>query len=799
MNPNKPFSPKARLALAAALASVLAACGGGGSGRSGGPISTPAPQPSPSPTPAPAPAPSPTPTPTTNFITEEYRLSDGPDQHNAVTAWQAGSTGAGEIIAIVDTGIDTDSPEFAGRIHPDSRDVAGNRTIEQEDDHGTNVALVAAAARNGTGVMGIAFDASILVLRGDRPGTCATDTPEDTSLGCSFFDSDIATGIDQAVASGAAVVNLSLGGDGASRAVRDAVARAAAAGVVVVVAAGNAGDGSDPDTDPNEPTTFAKELVAAGNGNVIIVGSVDENNTISGFSQRAGSAANSFLMARGQRICCVYENGEIFIGSDAQGSFRLLIAGTSFAAPQVAGAVALMAQAFPNLTATEIVEILLTSARDLGNTGVDPIYGRGVLDIARAFQPAGATTLAGRSEVMRIGSDTAVGSPAMGDAFAGGPSVTGVLLDKYQRAYGVDIGAGMRGAVPQMRLHNAIDTRSRHVSVGARGLSLAFTIADGGASPQSGWVRQLRMTPEEAQGARVLAARMAARVAPDTQIGFTIGESAHGLALQVQGRAQPAFLIAGDAGGEFGFARSNDIGVVMRRKLGDFGLTLGAESGEAWLGNARRGADIVRARREKRPYTSFSVAADRDFGPFDAVLGLNWTREDETVLGAYFAQGLGVSGADSLFIDAAGGIDLPANWRLGASWRQGFTRPQRSDLVAAGSGFTSNAWSFDLTRQGVFGLADTLGFRVAQPLRVTSGGIAFDLPVGYDYSTRTATYGTRHISLAPTGREVIGEVSWRGPLFTGDASASLFYRTDPGHYAAMPDEQGVAVSWRKAF
>src|SRR5690349_11326618 len=148
---------------ACALTLLLAGCGGGGGG---GPISTPPPAPTPVPTPAPVPTPTPTPPPPTNFDTAEYRRSDGPGQHGAITAWQAGQTGVGQTIAIVDTGIDADSPEFAGRILAASRDVAGGgRSIDAQDDHGTNVALVAAAARNGSGVVGIAFDASLLVLR----------------------------------------------------------------------------------------------------------------------------------------------------------------------------------------------------------------------------------------------------------------------------------------------------------------------------------------------------------------------------------------------------------------------------------------------------------------------------------------------------------------------------------------------------------------------------------------------------------------------------------------------------------
>ncbi|GMM92640.1 S8 family peptidase [Qipengyuania sp. MTN3-11] len=776
----------------------LAACGGGGG--NGGISSTPVPQPTPTPVPTPAPAPTPTPTPPpTNFDTAEFRTSDGPDQHNATAAWQRGATGDGVTIAIVDTGIDPDNPEFAGRIHPNSRDVAGNRGIQQEDDHGTNVALVAAAARNGAGILGIAFDADLLVLRADRVGTCGTDTPEDTSLGCSFLDSEIAEAVDVAIASGARVVNLSLGGDGASQSVLGAIRRASDAGIVVVVAAGNGGQGDVAGTDPNQPTEFASALRAAGGNNVIIVGSVDEAGTISSFSQRAGDDAAWYLGARGERICCVYEDGEIFVGRDSGGSFRLLFAGTSFATPQVAGAVALLAQAFPNLTGQQIVEILLASARDAGSAGTDPIYGRGLLDIAAAFAPSGTTTMAGTATAVRIGSDTAIASAAMGDAFMGGQPMRGVVLDDYERAYEYDFGAGLRGSVPQYRLHAALAGGSRHVAAGSRDMSLAFTIADPGAQPKEGWIGQLRLTQEQAEAARVLAARLALRIDPHTQLGIAMREGASGLAGQLQDTQRPAFLIAGAANGDTGFERVSDMSLALRREIAGFGLTLSAESGEAWLGNWRRGEENLRGRRERFGTRSFAIAADRSFGPLDTVFGLTVMQEEQTVLGGYFDRSLGAAGAETLFVDAGAAMRVFDGWILAGNYRQGYTQARRAGLVAAGSNFASNAWSLDLSRSGLFKPGDSIGFRIAQPLRVTGGGIAFDMPVSYDYVSETASFGRRHLSLAPSGREIVGEVAWRGPVGSGEAGASLYYRRQPGHYVAAPDDMGAALSWRRAF
>jgi subtilisin family serine protease len=788
---------RAGMVSASVAALMLAACGGGG-GR--GPVSTP-PPPSP-PAPAPVPTPTPSPPPTSNFNTAEYRRSNGPQQHGAITAWEAGRTGAGQPIAIIDTGIDANSPEFAGRILPASRDVTtGGRSIQAEDDHGTNVALVAAAARNGTGVMGIAFNAPLLVLRADTPGSCADSGNNTNEASCSFSDSSIARGIDAAVTAGARVINISLGGPGAATtAVRDAVARASTAGVVIVVAAGNGGTGNRAGVDPNQPNVSAASLRAAGGNNVIIVGSVDESNQISAFSQRAGNEAAWFLTARGERICCVYENGQIFVGQDADGAFNLLFSGTSFATPQVAGAVALLAQAFPNLSGQQIVRLLLDSARDAGAAGIDSTYGTGVLDIAAAFAPRGTMTLAGGNTVVRIGEGTATASPAMGDALGQGGGVQGVALDSYARAYEVDLASGMRGAALQDRLYAALGARGRVAATSAGPVALAFTIGGESGPKSTPGASPLQLTQQQAQGAQVLAARIAARIAPDTDMAFAVREAAGSLTAQLQGAPGAAFLIAREANDDSGFVRSSDASFALRRQFGATGVTFSAESGALWRGDNRTSAELLPGGPQARyPVQSFALTADRWVGPVDAKLGVTWMAEDASVMGALFAPVFGMRGADTLFLDGSAGYEFAGSWRLGAAWRQGWTQLRTAGLVASGSRFTSNGWSVDLSRTDTLTPGDSIGLRLSQPLRVSGGGIGLTLPIAYDYATLTPSFGTRYLPLAPSGREIDAELAWRGPLWGGNASASLFYRTDPGHYATLPDDKGVALRWSREF
>ena len=67
------------------------------------------------------------------------------------------------------------------------------------------------------------------------------------------------------------------------------------------------------------------------------------------------------------------------------------------------------------------------------------------------------------------------------------------------------------------------------------------------------------------------------------------------------------------------------------------------------------------------------------------------------------------------------------------------------------------------------------------------------------YATLQPTYQVSILSLTPQGRELDGELVWRGPLWNGAAMLSLFYRVDPGHYANLPNDKGVAASWSKSF
>ncbi len=786
------------MAVTGVVVIALAACGGGSGGVGSTPAppvggSTPTPLPTPTPTPAlPAPTPAPTPTPgpagfavepaPAQFNTREFRLSDGSAQHNAASAWAQGATGDGVTIAIIDTGIDIDSPEFAGRISPNSIDIFGTRSLEGPDDHGTLVALAAAAARDNTGVLGIAWDSTILAIRGDEPGSCATGDNTVAGEGCAFLDTTIADSINHAVNNGAKVINLSLGGGGGTTPrVLNAVRGAVDAGAVIVVAAGN--------QQLDSLDGFASQLVTAGDGGVLIVGSVDKNYNASDFSNRPGAQSQSYLSARGQLVCCVYEDGELFLDDEG---FIFLYSGTSFATPQVSGAAALLAQAFPNLTGREIAEILLESAFDAGETGEDAVFGRGILDIAAAFRPIGNTSIAGSSTVFTPGDITGTGSPAMGDALST-LSIPTLITDRYNRAFSTDLGGTLRGAAPRQLLHGALASTSRHLSGSTPRASLAFSIDNRGERAP------LRLSFEEEKQAKVLAAQIALQLAPETKLAFGYATSGNGLVTSLRGADRPAFMIAGGASGANGLYNQTDAAVAMRHQLGTWGVNISAESGRIAGARDTQQFNTLRAISDAQRLTRMGLSLDRTLGEFELAAGFEWLAEGESVLGARFHEGLGLAGADSLFLDADIAWRPAGAWRLGVSWREGFTRPRAATLVANDARLRSRAWAVDVSRSGVLMSEDALALRLSQPLRVEGGALALLLPTAFNYTTLTPEYGRVPISLTPDGQEITGELAWRGPMLGGYAGASVFYRRDPGHYATLRDDAGLAIRWSRGF
>jgi subtilisin family serine protease len=269
------------------------------------------------------------------------------------------STGAGAVVAVVDSGVQADHPDLAGRIGPGYDEVQRDATPQDGNGHGTHVmGIIGAATGNGVGIESVAPGATLMPVRVlDDNGSGNPDT--------------VARGVDWARTHGADVINLSLGSEvplvGAAEgdAFDAAIRRAIAAGIVVVAAAGNNG-------------VPVCEQPAASDG-LLCVGAVDkrgQRSFFSSFGRGLGVVApgGSGASATGMQV------GEDILSTFPRSGYREL-AGTSQAAPHVAGVAALLVAR--GVRGQSAVQRIRATATDLGPAGEDPEYGAGLVN-ARA-------------------------------------------------------------------------------------------------------------------------------------------------------------------------------------------------------------------------------------------------------------------------------------------------------------------------------------------------------------------------------------------------------------------------------
>lgn len=306
---------------------------------------------------------------------------------NAPFEWQWAATRANAVpasvqraargitIAVVDTGADLGAPDLRAKSPASHRIANGTANVRDRNGHGTFVSsLAAGSVSNDEGIAGFGGDAHLLVVQaGGADG--------------SFTDVDEAAAIVYAVDHGARIINLSLGGVESSVTERRAVEYAAAHDVLLVAAAGN----EYADGNPIEyPAALLQPPGSHGVGGVgLSVGASTQRGTRASFSN---TGSHLSLAAPGEKVlgalssqssASVYPRFAL-PGSDA--GLYGYSSGTSFAAPQVAGAAALVWAARPTATAPEVASILEQTAS--GRGAWNPSLGYGVLDVAAAVATA---------------------------------------------------------------------------------------------------------------------------------------------------------------------------------------------------------------------------------------------------------------------------------------------------------------------------------------------------------------------------------------------------------------------------
>lgn len=407
-----------------------------------------------------------------DFETTEYRAQFGVGAINAATAYARGFTGAGVTVSVLDSPFDTDHPDLIGKFATGYNASTGGTNVSCTvgsctSTHGTFVAGIIAASKNSSGMHGVAYGAMIKpVTIFDSAGTFNVNTAQ------------LASAVSAGSGSGISVMNNSWGSSAIAsgtafgqtvhfyRPLHYAFATAvnsafgsAVSNTVVVFANGNDGHNSATGRIPvwltsadaqarGTPFGYASTStnLASGegrqplvNGNLsgawLTVVALDANNLIATYSNGCGDAKAFCISAPGSSIYSTVDLDFTGSGYSPSGGFGTAD-GTSFAAPHVAGALAILKQQFPNLTPSQLVSLLISTATDLGAAGIDEVYGVGMLNLASATTPQG---------VLRVASGGALASdhyttqntgfrvsPVIGSSLAG---LKVGILDGYNRSY----------------------------------------------------------------------------------------------------------------------------------------------------------------------------------------------------------------------------------------------------------------------------------------------------------------------------------------------------------------------------
>lgn len=281
-------------------------------------------------------------------------------------------------IGVVDTGADLTAPDLAAKSPIGFNIRARNDDIRDTNGHGTFVAsLAAGSVTNGEGIAGFGGDAKLLVVKTASGSNTITDVDE-------------AAAIVHAVDHGARIVNLSFGGPSTSSTERRAVDYAVSRDVLLIAAVGNDYANGNP---VHYPAALLQPVGSEGQGGLgLAVGASTIAGARAAFSN---TGTHISLAAPGEDVLAAVSSLSSAAAyprvalPGAQGGLYGYGSGTSFAAPQVAGAAALVWAANPSLAAQQVAQILESTASGRGTWS--PRLGYGVIDVASAVARAAGT------------------------------------------------------------------------------------------------------------------------------------------------------------------------------------------------------------------------------------------------------------------------------------------------------------------------------------------------------------------------------------------------------------------------
>ena len=390
--------------------------------------------------------------------TSEYYKSRTLAPIKASTAYARGYTGKGSIIAVLDSGIDISNEDFKNGKILFVKDFSNSGSIIDKVGHGTHVAGIAAGARNGLGIHGVAFDANLIIGKVTANGFVTVNS--------------LIPAVQWAAGNKADVINLSInfkltqssinaqlvspgvyktaytntanlpGGMNAQQ-----WASALSGETVLVVAAGNdntpwSGGISQlaAVTDSKGNLLLGGKMIIAGNWNSQTNKSVGPNNNgaaqlcmvmVGTTCQDKYKVSDFYLLAPGTGITSS-------VPTTVNKSGLSTMSGTSMAAPAVSGGVAIVHQMWPQMTGANVVRLLLVTAnKNLPGYSVTTL-GQGMMDLDRATRPVGAVGIPTTGRLS--GATVASVGPIIvtGGSASTGKTTSLMVVDSFERDFYVN-------------------------------------------------------------------------------------------------------------------------------------------------------------------------------------------------------------------------------------------------------------------------------------------------------------------------------------------------------------------------
>jgi subtilisin family serine protease len=712
----------------------------------------------------------------------------------------AANWGKGQVLGVVDTGINATHPQFAaGQVSLALSSCAAvsfkcANGFADDNGHGTAVASIAAGSR--TSQFSTITAGGYTTVAGNFIGVAPSAnivSEKVLNAAGSGYSTDVANGVKKAADAGAGVINVSItyGNDAATVA---AINYAAAKGAFIVWAGGN----SAQNLLGNLNTTGLTQTAIQ---HLIFAGSVNSLNTASSFTNKPGSGslvnttgakttyATRWIMAPGEAILAPK--------TTAGNSAYALWSGTSMAAPVVSGSLMLLQNAWPILkTKGTTADLLLATATDLGATGVDASYGRGMTNLTTAFKPYGTLSVT-KANGQTIAVSSLTGSLLSSGALGSPTSIQSMLakytaFDGYARNFTVNLSGLIKAPTSKATLNPLpTNTYSGPKVMKFAGGELAYALESSGSAAQH--IGEFAYNAEQVQ---------------NTMIGYTLFTSQTG---SVSGMGY-------GASSSYPFAKALYNDDMIARQMSDFDISNTASLAQGGY-QFSYGTNVSPDLRIAASYTATpaSTPMTPDAAQNSQIkIGLAYrfnarvtggmtygnVAERSSLLGAAYSSGsilsLGQNATDVLGFSLGYRLDRNSSVLLNgelANTKAG--NGSAGSLFSATSAIQSQSWGVTYLQQNLWKSNDQFAASLKQPLRLSSGSAAMTTASvdqqGY------AVYAKTWASLVPDGREIDVTLSYRVPTNKTDSlMLQAAYQKDAANMAGNNNAQ-LGLLWNKSF